>query len=340
MKIPIFDNLVCDTVDDVAAPKPAHRAQKQPIFAEAHDYPEGQNPLTVFLAGFTDDSARTMRAALDSVADILTDGKIAADKLAWHELRSNHVTALRGRMLRYYAPATSRRYLSAVRGVLKEAWRLELIDRDTMERTVDVAPVRGRREQRGRAVSREELQAVFRTCAKDDNQAVGARDAAILALLYGSGLRRAELAGLAIDDIAWKDGSVRVLGKGNKQRTVFMPAGTVAAVRAWLEFRGTAAGPLMTQVGKTGQVRPHGITDQLVYHIVRKRHLEAGVEPFTPHDLRRSFISSLLDDGVDIATVARQVGHSNVQTTARYDRRDQKTQQRGVLRLDVPFGAS
>jgi integrase len=48
-------------------------------------------------------------------------------------------------------------------------------------------------------------------------------------------------------------------------------------------------------------------------------------------------MSELLDDGVDISTVARQVGHSNVQTTARYDRRDEKTQQRGVLRLEVPF---
>jgi site-specific recombinase XerD len=90
--------------------------------------------------------------------------------------------------------------------------------------------------------------------------------------------------------------------------------------------------------GSQLRVRPAaGITDQLLYHIVRKRHLQAGAEPFSPHDLRRSFIGELLDDGVDISTVARQVGHSNVQTTARYDRRDEKTQQRGVLRLEVPF---
>ena len=77
-----------------------------------------------------------------------------------------------------------------------------------------------------------------------------------------------------------------------------------------------------------------------MYVIVHKRHLEAGIEPFTPHDMRRSLISEMLDDGVDIATVARQVGHSTVQTTAQYDRRDEKTQQRGVLRLEVPFGVA
>ena len=223
--------------------KAARKAPKQPIFAETADFPEGRNPLEVFLAGFADESQRATRAALDSVADILTDGKIKAVSLAWHRLRSNHVTALRGRMLRFYAPATSNRYLSGLRGVLKEAWRLELIDRETMERTMDVAPIRGRREQRGRAVTREELLAVFGACAKDENLAAGARDAAILALLYGSGLRRAELAALSVADISWKDSSVRVLGKGNKQRTVFMPAGTVAAVKAWLDVRGVEARP-------------------------------------------------------------------------------------------------
>jgi hypothetical protein len=138
-------------------PKPAGRTRKTPIFAQAYEFPEGGNPLEVFLSSFTDESARTTRAALESVADILSDGKVAAPKLAWHRLRANHVAALRGRMLRYYAPATSNRYLGAIRGVLKEAWRLELVDREVMERTMDVAPVRGRREQRGRAVTRDEL---------------------------------------------------------------------------------------------------------------------------------------------------------------------------------------
>ncbi len=179
--------------------------------------------------------------------------------------------------------------------------------------------------------------AVFQACGSDSNRAAGARDAAILAVLYGSGLRRSEAAALALDEINWNDSSVQVMGKGNKQRTVFLPAGTTAAIQAWLELRGRESGPLMTQIVKDGRVRMHGITDQLVYHIVRKRRRQAGVVPFTPHDLRRSFISELLDDGVDIATVAKQVGHSNVQTTARYDRRDQKTQQRAVLRLEVPF---
>jgi len=118
---------------------------------------------------------------------------------------------------------------------------------------------------------------------------------------------------------------------------VYLPAGTLSALLVWLEHRGTASGALFTRVNKAGVITAQGISAQLIYHVVRRRHLAAGIDPFTPHDLRRSFISELLDDGVDLSTVARQVGHSNVQTTARYDRRDDSAQKRGVLRLDVPF---
>jgi len=294
----------------------------------------------MYLDSFADDSQRTMNSALDSIADILSDGKVPADRLAWHLLRSQHVVALRGRMLRLFAPSTTNRYLTALRGVMKAAWRLNLIDRETMEQTVDVAPARGKRELKGRAVSTSEVAALFAACSKDANKPLGARDAAVLALLYGSGLRRAEAADALADNFDPQHGRLRIIGKGNKERDVYLPAGTLAAVLAWLEHRGAGAGFLFNRISKSGTViNDHGITAQLIYHVVRQRHLEAGIEPFTPHDLRRSFISKILDEGVDLATVARQVGHSNVQTTARYDRRDDHAQQRGVLKLDVPFKA-
>jgi integrase len=66
----------------------------------------------------------------------------------------------------------------------------------------------------------------------------------------------------------------------------------------------------------------------------------AGIAGFTPHDLRRSNISDLLDEGVDLAVIARQVGHSSVQTTARYDRRGARAQRQAAERLNVPFRRS
>lgn len=312
--------------------------KRRAIFAKRHTYDDGQSPVEMYLDSFGDDSQRVMRSALDSLADILSDGKVPTDKLAWHQLRAQHVAALRGRMLRLFQPSTTNRYLTALRGVMKAAWRLDLIDHETMERAVDVAPARGKRELKGRAVSADELVALFAACSNDSNEPLGARDAAILALLYGAGLRRAEVADALIENFDKRRGRLRIIGKGNKERDAYLPPGALSSVLAWLEHRGTAGVHLFNRITKAGAVAvDHGISAQLVYHVVRHRHLKAGVEPFTPHDLRRSHISDLLDSGVDLATVSRQVGHSNVQTTARYDRRDGAAQQRGVLKLEVPF---
>lgn len=313
-------------------------------FRERFAYPEGGHPVRAYLVGLGDDSERVTRAALEQIADILSGGTVGAMDLAWHELRHGHVNTLRGRLQQDYAPATANRYLSALRAVLRECWRLRLVDRETLERTIDVRAVKGRRELRGRAVPQRDLEQLFRSCLDDENAAMGARDAALLALLYGVGLRRAEAASLRLSDYKAGDASLRVRGKGNKQRIAYIPEGALAALEAWLERRGRAAGerpddsPLFCSVTRSGRVTYRDITPQLVYHVVRKRHAGLDIAEFTPHDLRRTHISDLLDEGVDLAVIARQVGHANVQTTARYDRRDQRAQKSAARRLRVPFG--
>ena len=127
-------------------------------------------------------------------------------------------------MRRSYAPATANRYLSAVRGALKAAWRLELVDGETMDPTIDVAPVRGRREQRG-AVTREELAAVFQDCGKDESETIAACDAALLELLNGAGLRRSEAAALTVENISWDDCPMRS-AKATWSARSSMPAST------------------------------------------------------------------------------------------------------------------
>ena len=95
----------------------------------------------------------------------------------------------------------------------------------------------------------------------------------------------------------------------------------------------------MSQVASTGGNLRHGrrLTPQAIYYLLKIRAKRAGVKPFTPHDLRRTFVSRLLDAGVDIAIVAKMAGHSNIQTTARYDRRPEEAKQRTAKLLQIPY---
>lgn len=225
--------------------------------------------MTAYLDGLGPSSRRPMRVALESIADILTAGKAPAEALAWHALRSEHSGKLRGRLQELYAPATANRYLSALRGLMKAAWRLDYIDRDTMERTLDLAPIRGQRELKGRGLTQNELAAVFEACAADANRAAGARDGALLALLYGGGLRRTEVATLDLADVDPRRGRVRVVGKGDKERTVFVPAQVTELLREWLKHRGTL------EAGSLFCVRGPG--SRRVRSVVEQRELSVGV---------------------------------------------------------------
>jgi site-specific recombinase XerD len=94
---------------------------------------------------------------------------------------------------------------------------------------------------------------------------------------------------------------------------------------------------LFCNINKSGRITIHRLTDQAVLHVLKKRAVQAGVASFSPHDLRRSFISDLLDAGADISTAQQLAGHSNVQTTARYDRRGEATKRKAAELLHVPY---
>jgi hypothetical protein len=129
-----------------------------------------------------------------------------------------------------------------------------------------------------------------------------------------------------------------IRGKRSKQRTAYLVDGAIAALGDWLEIRGGDPGPLFLAMNKSGRpIYGRRMTPQAIYHLLATRAKRAGVKFFTPHDLRRTFVSNLLDAGVDIATVAKMAGHSNIQTTARYDRRPEEAKQRAARLLYIPY---
>jgi site-specific recombinase XerD len=188
----------------------------------------------------------------------------------------------------------------------------------------------------GRELSAGEIAALMAACEKDHTPA-GIRDGAIIALLYACGLRRAELSTLTMEDYNQDTGRLVINGKGSKQRTAYLTNGALYAMADWLQIRGDVPGQLFLAINKSGRVLDHGITPQAVYNMLIKRAAAAGVTTFTPHDLRRTFVSDLLDAGADIATVSHMAGHASVNTTARYDRRPEAAKQKAAGLLHVPY---
>jgi len=280
-----------------------------------------RNPAAVYLASLpSPESRRTLSATLEVMAGLLSGGKAPAARIPWGAVRYAHTAALRAALLQRYKPATTNKYLAVLRGVLRSAVRLNLMDLATYQAATDFKGVKGETLPRGRALAPGELRALVAACLEDPGPG-GARDVAVLALLYGCGLRRAEAAALELGDVDLKGGVVAVHGKGRKDRTAHIPPGALHALARWTETRGPDPGPLLCPVDKAGRITIRGVTSQALYLALQKRAVEAGVAAFSPHDLRRTFVSDLLDAGADLATVQKLAGHADPSTTARYDRR-------------------
>lgn len=179
----------------------------------------------------------------------------------------------------------------------------------------------------GRLVTQHEIWLLLQA-AYQDSTFRGPRDAAILALGAACGLRRAEIATLttsSILDPLLEFGEptipLHVQGKGGKARLAYLAGAPSRVLVHWLERRGSWAGPLIVRSGQNRELTRAALSPHGVWRALRRLGARAGVPSFTPHDLRRTFITGLLTNGGDIALVARLAGHASVQTTALYDRR-------------------
>jgi len=310
-----------------------------------------QNPAAVYLASLESaQSRRTMQGALNSIAALLLgttwdaykaehgkEARALCLSFPWHELRFQHVQAVRAKLAGELAAATVNKRLSALRGVLGAAFDLGQIDAATYQRAIKVKSVKGDPLPAGRSITAGEFSALMGACMADQTPS-GPRDAAILGILYSCGLRRAELVRLDLADFDHEGGALIVRGKRNKERTAYPAAGALDALADWLTFRGNDPGALFWAIRRGGHIqRGQRLTTQAIYHVLAQRAEQANVKELSPHDFRRTFVGDLLDAGADIATVQKMAGHASVTTTARYDRRPEEAKRKAAQLLHVPY---
>jgi integrase len=321
--------------------------------SEAFDYDAKDlpSPVRSYLDGLeSPDSRSNMAYALDIFAAFLSGGEVEKEHIPWHELTAEHRDAVRAHLFDRYedagtrgrksvSPSSINTRLTAWRQVMRHAWDKDLMSSADYRRVSQVQSVKGLREKKRRFVEEGDLEKVFRNCALDENRAAGTRDAAMLALLFGCGLRRFEAVSLLLEDIdRQKDGwLLHVIGKRNKERTVGVPVGAAAFVRDWLEIRGKGPGPLFYPVRKNGvvnfQERP--MTSRVGNQIVDRRFEAAGVGKFSPQDLRATS-TTILAGALKLFETMDWAGHEDANTTKGYATAAKKRHLEIAAKIHVP----
>ena len=289
------------------------------------------------IAATAPSARRSVACNLRRAAEAAT-GHATASAFPWYRTQADTLAHVRATLGDRYAPTTANASLAAVRGVLKLAWLAGDMEHEDYERAREALKrVRGSASL-GRVLAPRQIAALFGASA--DGTPAGARDAALFAILYGVGLRSAEAAAATIADLDAANGTLTVRGKGRRQRLAHpFENGCGEALRAWLAVRGGEAGPLFCAVQKGGRVRHgHAITPRAIAYRLAARAERAGITgKVSPHTLRRSCATHLLEGGNDLDVVADVLGHASTATTRRYDRRGEAAKRRATATLAVPF---
>lgn len=297
------------------------------------------NPADYALVGKSTNGRRTYVSRLNQVARLFQFGNYT--EVPWHLLRREHVQyVVKTLSEKNTAPSTINTTLSTLRAVSREAFNLGQLSGEDLTRIRHVKLEKGPPLPSGRHITLREIASLVRVCQEDEDPS-GIRDIAIIGLMYFCGLRRVEIANLQVGDFNQSDNSITCISDNRRVRECWPDIGTRDALLDWLSSRGShllsVDSPMFTPVRKGGRITSRAISDQSVYNIINKRWQQAGLRPCSPNDFRRSFVTNLLDNNVDVLVTQRLAGHMNAATTLRYDRRKPRAAKPQIDELRLPY---
>lgn len=233
---------------------------------------------------------------------------------------------LRNRKNAPFTPNSIDKHIFSLRGLLKFCMLAGLItdiEFKVIQRIASRAG--GSRIAKGRSLTVEEVNQLLEACDLSTNR--GVRDFAIIAVLHAAGLRRDEVGTIQFEAYDRDGMTIRVIGKGNKEREVRIQPETVEAIDRWLKARGQSAGPLFPRLaaGRGNKIMlGKRISSQAVFRVLLDLVNKAGITRCAPHDLRRTFATDSWEAGVDLHMLKEEMGHARVDTTLGYLRRNKK----------------
>ena len=283
--------------------------------------PVRESPVGVYLATLAPTGRRSMRIQLQLALQALRKRK-TVEEFDWSRLSYADVIKVRAKLVEEgRSPHSINMALAGIRGTMKCAFHLGQVSAEQVMRIKSIRRLPVDSAPRGRSLSKEQVRKMLLGC-RQDTSARGTRDGAMLALLICTGVRRSEASALMLEDYDTQQGIIRTR-KAKQNRHRYCPLVRAARVymAKWCKLRGGEIGPLFCRIGKSDNVIRRPLTGQSIYDIVKARASDVGVGQVTPHDLRRTFVTRLLISTGDINLVRSLVGHSNIETTARYDLR-------------------
>jgi len=251
--------------------------------------------------------------------------KALVDFMAWYEAEGRPGLS-KATVQRYKAvlqemnlsPSTINQRMSAIRKLAQEAADNDLIDPIQANGVARVKGVKMQGVRAGSWLTRDQAQELI--SAPDVTTLKGLRDRAILAVMIGAGLRRSETAALTVAHVQQREGRwviVDLVGKGNRVRTVPIPAWTKAALDDWTGTAGVLAGCIFRSVNKGDRMTGDGLTAQAIRDVVHEHAGKLGYS-VAAHDLRRTFAKLAHKGGAGLDQIQLSLGHASIKTTERY----------------------
>ena len=218
------------------------------------------------------------------------------------------------------ASSTINLRLSPIRKLAREMADNQMLDPATAAAIERVPGVERRGTRVGNWLMKDQANDLLH--APDPQTLTGKRDRAILAVLLGCGLRRAELLRIQVEDLQQREGRwvlPDMTGKGNRIRTVTVPAGVKARIDAWLSAAGITTGRIFRPVNKRDVIVGTEIRDEkAVWRLVMRYAKATDLGKLAPHDLRRTYAKLCRKAGGELEQIQLLLGHASIQTTERY----------------------
>jgi site-specific recombinase XerC len=295
------------------------------------------SPCALYLQRLAPSGRRSMKSQLNMVRQYMKWSE-PIETQPFHELKYAELEAIKQHFKEQgKAPRTINLCIHALKGIIKTAFLNGEIAESQWLKIQGVKLIKTTENLNAKALSAANVFTMINECASSAH-VLDIRDAAILAVFLSTGLRRFEIANLNLSDFKLDPPSFIVnKGKGNKAREQYLPLWVLPYLTQWLQLRGNENGsyfcPLNGKQFSTCKV----LSETTLYRLVVKRSSTLLGFKITPHDLRRTFITELLRQEVDLSTVSKMAGHASVATTQLYDKRDSSVMQAAITKLNYQF---